>query len=174
MEARQKSPGFSAQLQEVLSPWLAVRSSKASISEVVRTDLPLPPPLAFSLTCPSDVDSKGPLHHTICMLNSIEPLYVCVFSLSVESSSFVTPWTVAYQDPLSMGFFRQEYWSGLPFPPPGDLPHPGSAPTSLVSPALEEGFFTTEPPGKPPESLHSHIRLSELVISARQEINKAV
>ena len=49
------------------------------------------------------------------------------------------------QAPLSMGFSRQEYWSGLPFPPPGDLPHPGIEP---MSPTLAGGFFTTEPPGK--------------------------
>ena len=46
---------------------------------------------------------------------------------------FVTPWTVALQDPLSMGFSRQEYWSGLPCPPPGDLPDPGIEPESLMS-----------------------------------------
>ena len=62
---------------------------------------------------------------------------------------FVTPWTVARQAPLSMGFSRQEYWSGLPCPPPGDLPNPGMEPTSLVSPALAGGFFTTAPPQKP-------------------------
>ena len=62
---------------------------------------------------------------------------------------FVTPWTEACQAPLSMGFPRQEYWSGLPFPPPGDLPNPGTEPKSLVPPALAGGFFTTEPPGKP-------------------------
>ena len=54
---------------------------------------------------------------------------------------FATPWTVAYQAPPSMGFSRQEYWSGLPFPPPGDLPHPGIEPASFVSPALAGGFF---------------------------------
>ena len=59
---------------------------------------------------------------------------------------FATPWTVAHQAPLSMGFPRQEYWSGLPFPPPGDLLDPGIEPKS---PALAGGFFTTEPPGKP-------------------------
>ena len=58
----------------------------------------------------------------------------------------VTPWTVAHLAPLFMGFSRQEYWSGLPYPPPGDLPDPGIKP---VSPALADGFFTTEPPGKP-------------------------
>ena len=54
---------------------------------------------------------------------------------------FATPWTVACQAPLSMGFSRQEYWSGLPCPPPGDLPDPGIEPESLSSPALEGGFF---------------------------------
>ena len=50
----------------------------------------------------------------------------------------------ACQAPLSMGFSRQEYWSGLPGPPPGDLPYPGIEPTSLMSPALADGFFTTK------------------------------
>jgi len=57
---------------------------------------------------------------------------------------FATPWTVAHQAPLSMGFFRQEYWSGLPFPSPGHLPHPGIELVSLMSPALAGGFFTTD------------------------------
>ena len=59
---------------------------------------------------------------------------------------FGTPWTVARQAPLPMGFSRQEYWSGLPFPPPEDHPNPEIKPTS---PALAGGFFTTEPLGKP-------------------------
>ena len=61
---------------------------------------------------------------------------------------FATPWTVAHQAPLSMEFSRQGYWSGLPFPPPGDLPDPGIKPESLAFPALAGGFFTTEQPGK--------------------------
>ena len=52
-------------------------------------------------------------------------------------------WTVARQAPLSMGFSRKEYWSGLPFPPPGDLPEPGIKSTSLMFPSLACGFFTT-------------------------------
>ena len=56
---------------------------------------------------------------------------------------FVTLWTVARQAPGSMGFSRQEYWSGLPFPPPGDLPDPGIEPVSLASPSLSGRFFTT-------------------------------
>ena len=55
---------------------------------------------------------------------------------------FVTPWTVVCQAPLSMGFSRHEYWSGLPFPPPGDLPDPGIQPASLMFPASAGGFFT--------------------------------
>ena len=52
-----------------------------------------------------------------------------------------TLWTVAHQAPLSMGFSRQGYWSGLPFPSPGDLPDPGMEPNSLASPAVADGFF---------------------------------
>ena len=54
-----------------------------------------------------------------------------------------TRWTVAYHALLSMVFSRQDYWSGLPCPPPGHLPDPGIKPTSLMSPALAGGFFTT-------------------------------
>ena len=59
---------------------------------------------------------------------------------------FPTPWTVAHQAPLSMGIPRQEYWSGLPFSSPEDLPAPG---IELVSPALAGSFFTAKLPGKP-------------------------
>ena len=59
---------------------------------------------------------------------------------------FATPWTVAYQAHLSMGFSRQECWSGLPFPSPGDLPDPGNEPRS---PALQADALPSEPPGKP-------------------------
>ena len=56
---------------------------------------------------------------------------------------FEAPWTVAHQASLSMGFARQEHWSGLSFPSPGDLPHPGTEPTSLVSLVLAGRFLTT-------------------------------
>ena len=68
---------------------------------------------------------------------------VCVCVLS-HVGLFATPWTVAHQAPLSMGFSRQEYWSGLPFPSPGDLLDPGIEP---MSPALAGRFFTSESPG---------------------------
>ena len=66
---------------------------------------------------------------------------------------FLIPWTVVRQAPLTMGFSRQEYWNGLPFPPPGDLPNPGmepGSPTPPVSPALQADSLSTEPSGKPP------------------------
>ena len=62
---------------------------------------------------------------------------------------FATPWTAAHQAPPSMAFPRQEYWSGLPFPPAGDLPNPGVEPTSLMSLALAGRFLTTVPTRKP-------------------------
>ena len=69
---------------------------------------------------------------------------------------FATPWTVALQAPLSMGFPRQEYWSGLPFPSPGDLSDPGIKSKSLAPPALAGDFFTTVPPRKP-QMLHKQL-----------------
>ena len=74
--------------------------------------------------------------------------WLSIFSeVKVKSLSrvwlFVTPWTVVYQAPLSMGFSRQEYCSALPFPTPGHLPNPEIRPVSLASPALAGGFFTT-------------------------------
>ena len=69
-----------------------------------------------------------------------------LFSCEVVSNYFVTPWTVAHQAPLSMGFPRQEYQNGFPFPSPGDLLNPEIEP---ASPALAGGFLTTESPRKP-------------------------
>ena len=75
---------------------------------------------------------------------------VCVRVCVYESLScvwlFVPPWTVTHQSPLSMGFSRQEHWSGLPFPSPGNLPHPGIKPRS---PALHVDSLPSEPPEKP-------------------------
>ena len=70
-----------------------------------------------------------------------------MWACSVLTNS-ATPHAVAHQAPLSMGFSRQEYWSGLPFPAPGDLPNLEMEPMSPVSPALAGGFFTTALPGK--------------------------
>ena len=64
-------------------------------------------------------------------------------------SLFVTPQTISHQAPVSMGFSKQEYWSGLPFSTPGDLPDPRIKPESLAPPAFAGRFFTTVSPGKP-------------------------
>ena len=69
----------------------------------------------------------------------------CVLSSFSRVRLFATPWTIALQAPLSMRFSKQEYWSGLPFPSPRDLPYPG---IELKFPALTGRFFTTEPPGE--------------------------
>ena len=81
----------------------------------------------------------------------------CVLSHFSHVQLFETLWIVTWQTPLSMGFSRQEYWGGLPFPSPGDLPNPEIKPTS---PALAGGFFTTEPPGKHQESTCPQINIA--------------
>ena len=67
---------------------------------------------------------------------------------------FVTSWTVACQAPLPMRFFRQEYWSGLPYPPPGDFPNPG---IESRSPTLQADSLPSEPPGKPTYSAYCRL-----------------
>ena len=78
---------------------------------------------------------NGPRQYRACVLSCIQ--------------LFAIPWIVAHQAPLYMEFSRQEYWSGLPFPTPGDLPDPRIEPVYLVSPAMAGRFFTTVPPEKP-------------------------
>ena len=80
------------------------------------------------------------LHEYFFFFFSAVPLTHSLTTM-LSHSSFVTLWTVAHQAPLSMGFSRHEYWGGLLFPPPGDLPDLGTEPTSLVSPALAGRFF---------------------------------
>ena len=75
--------------------------------------------------------------------------FVCV-SVTQSYLTLETPWTVAHQAPLSKGFSRQEYWRGLPFPSPGDLPNPGIEPTF---PTLQVDSLLSEPPGKSPQFL---------------------
>ena len=98
-------------------------------------------PAKWSSFCPLGPEGRG--NKSLSLPHSNPELVkhsdVCVIS---GVQFFSTPWTVARQAPLSMGFSRQEYWSGLPCPPPGDLPDPGIKPQSLVSPTLASGFFT--------------------------------
>jgi len=89
------------------------------------------------------------------MKNKLKEILV-VKSLS-HVRLFVTLWTVAHQAPPSMGFSRQEYWNGLPFPSPGDLPNPGIEPKS---PTLRADTLTSEPPGKPKIYIYIYIYIA--------------
>ena len=76
--------------------------------------------------------------------------HVCMYAHSLSHAQlFVTPWLTAHQVSLSMEFSKQEYWSGLPFPTPGNLPNPGIKPTYSASPVLTGRFLTTAPAGQP-------------------------
>ena len=94
-------------------------------------------------------------------------LHACAQLLSCDQL-FATPWIVAHWAPLSMGFSRQEFWSGFPFLPPGDLPNPGIKPSS---PSLAGIFFTTEPPGKPHKVLQKEHNRSYMILIDRSFSN---
>ena len=104
----------------------------------------------------------------------IKHFYKSWFGLVTKSClTLVTPWTVDHQAPLSMGFPRQEYWSGLPFPSPEDLSNPG---IDSKSPALQADYLTTEPPGKslpllkchqPPFRIGIYSQVNKLTLSNR-------
>ena len=86
---------------------------------------------------------------TFCGENSLDELLSeCVHAQSLQLCLTATLWTVACQAPLSVGFSRQEYWNGLPCPPPGTLPDPGVEPGSPAPPALQADSSPTELPGK--------------------------
>ena len=93
-----------------------------------------------TLCDPMDCSLPGSSIHGIFQARVLEWGAIAFFSCVWF---FATPWTAAHQAHLSMGYSRQEFWSGLPFPPPGDLPDPGIEPASLMSPALAGGFFTS-------------------------------
>ena len=126
-----------------------VLSTKAAVSPLVSQVSP---------GCSSDSSPgscRRPDVYTVQLLLHDPPLSslfpcACVLSCFSHVQLFATLWTVAHSAPLSMGFSRQEYWSRLPLPSPWNLPNPRIKPTSLISPALRGGFFTTEPPKKPP------------------------
>ena len=80
---------------------------------------------------------------------------------------FATPWTVAHQAPPSMRFSRQEYWSGLPFPSPGDLPDPGIEPRS---PAFQADALITEPLKTPTETMHKRLHYFKILVSTLSSI----
>ena len=118
------------------TPWTAVRQASLSMT------------ISRSLLKLMSIESVMPSNQLIlCRSLSPPPIFMKVKVKSLSRVQlFATPWTVAHQAPLSMGFSRQEYWSGLPFPSPGDLPDPGIKPKS---PTLQADTLTSEPPGKP-------------------------
>ena len=85
---------------------------------------------------------------------------------------FVTPWTIAHQAPLSMGFSRQDYWSWLPCPPPRDLPNPGIEPSFLKSPTLAGGFFTTSATWEAPSCMYTPFKKKNLSKLKNQRTTK--
>ena len=105
----------------------------------------------FPNQLPLDTDGgKDFMKRWVYLIRSISGLVNRIVKSLSRVRIFVTLWTVAYQASPSMGFSRQEYWSGLPFPSPGDFPDPGIEPRS---PALEADALTSEPPGKPTSSI---------------------
>ena len=117
------------------------------------------------------VDKEGMIYVCVCVC-----VCVCIVLVAKSCPTLVTLWTVASQAPLSMGFPRQEYWSGLPFPSPGHLPDPRIKP---VSPALAGGFFITESPGKPCMCVHTHTHTHThthrgILLSHKREWNPAI
>ena len=102
------------------------------------------------------------------------PVCVCMLSHFIHFWLFVTLWTVAHQAPLSMEFSSQEYWSGLPFPTPGDLPDPGIEPTCVTSPALVGCLFTTSATWEAPTKLDSILKSRAITLLTKVHIVKAM
>ena len=98
---------------------------------------------------------------------------VCVPSCFSRVQLFSTLWTVTCQVPLSMGFSRQEYWSGLPYPPPRDLPDSGIESASLLSPALARGFFATSATWKAHTDVHHNLKSNNLLLRNRLQKRKS-
>ena len=134
--------------------WTAARQASLTLT----TSWSLPKFMSIALVMPSSHLRELFLGRTKLSQKRNWPLAHCHFTRQAARASFgclvcvscfigiqlcVTPWAVTHQAPLSMGFSRQEYWSGLPCPPPGDLPNPGIEPASFMSPTLAGGFFTT-------------------------------
>ena len=107
------------------------------------------------ILCPFILFDIHAMHMNLSFNNNkkqaIKNLPTCMLSCFGRVWLFATLWTVACQAPLFMGFSRQEYWSGLPCPTPGDLLDPGIEPESLISPSLPGDSLPLAPPGKPPK-----------------------
>ena len=125
-----------------------------------RSPLPGNPRLRHSVRCLS----------TLYHCTHLEQKGACMLSCFSRVQLFVTSWTAVHQAPLSMEFLKQEHCSGLPFPSPGDLPSLGIRKTSLTSPALAGGFFTTDTTWEIPKQCH---KVGQLLIPSTKEETKA-
>ena len=149
---------------------LLVRN-RLQITEIIQIDISR----RWFFVCGSQSHWKGWRNRTKAefqgaLSQTTSAVTVCVLSHFSRVQPFATPWTVARQAPLFTGFYRQEYWSGLPFPPPGDLPHPGSEPMSPVSYLLHwpADSLPLAPPGKPCAVMGcTEILLQEIVGSGK-------
>ena len=109
-------------------------------------------------------------HVSVCMCICVYICCVCLCPVTQPCLTFRDTWTVALQAPLSMWFPRQEYWCGLPLPPPGDLPNPGIKPMSVESPALAGGFST---PSTTWEA-HTFVQFTLIVNPRRQNVRDSI
>ena len=137
-----------------MTPWIVAHQASLSM-EFSRQEhwsgLPCPSP--GDLPHPG-IKPRSPALHADSLLSEPPGTFIKGYTAAATAAAkslsrvrlLVTPWTAAYQAPLSMGFPRQEHWSGFPFPSPRDLPHPGIKPRS---PALQADSLPSEPPGKP-------------------------
>ena len=105
------------------------------------------------------------ISNSSCLFTPCQPLCVSCCTVPLYFSRYVSvPWTVTCQAPLSMGFSRQEYWSGLPFPSPGDLHHPGIKSTSLMPPLWQLVFFTTSTTWEAHFSRYCTVKLKTILL----------
>ena len=134
----------------LLCPWMWGISSKSSSAAQ--------PPLQFLPSCWGFSALGSGVHKYDFVQFMFFDVYERMLNSFVHAQLFVTLWTVAHQAPLSMGFSRQEYWNGLPCPPPGDLPDPGIEPAFPVPLEFQLDSLLLSHQGSPLVCLHTYLR----------------
>ena len=181
-------PAFNLSLHQGLFQWLGFLHQVAKVLEfqlqhqsfqwTPRTDL-LYDGLVGSPCSPRDSQESSPRvfsNTTVCKLIYFKTFFSYTLHARLVTSVMLklceTPWTIAHQASLSMGFSRQEYWSGLPSPPLGDLPDLGAKPTSLTSNLhWQAGSLPPAPPGKPSYTLTIHSTSIDSMANSNDELN---
>ena len=154
--------------KETLSPQGAAHQFPGEMRPHTQSEskLPTSPALHHVLPCPPSHHSKQSKHSELATQIGKWDFQTLRWAACMHDQSlsrvwlFVTPWTVPCQAPLFMSL--RKYWSGLPFPPPGDLPDPRIKTTSPATPTLADRFFTTESPGKAQEEQTNHQLFAEI------------